>query len=164
MIHDALESAQSDAIKGLHGFARDLWKGELPVYPSMTTSENNGGWGHLMPLWFNPSERPVPFYTLENWALFSLTYRDSFGHSQEIVNLAAREFNIENIVQLVAGTNLLLPILPTTDGKGFFFRHGMLPYLISILWMDEDISNSMLKLHQNGARNFVMNNDLIAKK
>lgn len=164
LIQNALDASQAVAIKALHGFARGLWQGELPVYVSMTTPLENGGWGHLMPLWFKPSERPVPFYTLENWALFSLVYADSFGEDAETVALIDKVFTIENIVRLVAGTNILLPFLPTTDGQGYFFRHGMLPYLISVLWMDEHIKNDMLKLHESGARNFIRRHDLAARE
>lgn len=164
LIREALEESQPLAITALHNFARNLWKGQLPVYVSMTTPASNGGWGHLMPLWFKPAERPVPFYTLENWTLFAMVYRYSFGQNKEIAAIADKVFTVENIVRFVAGNNLLLPFLPSTDGQGYFFRHGMLPYLLSILWQDDDVKSDLLKLHQSGARKFIQKNNLLAEK
>lgn len=164
LIQAALEDSQPLAITALHNFARNLWNGQLPVYVSMTTPVSNGGWGHLMPLWFKPAERPVPFYTLENWTVFAMVYRNSFGRSEEIGVIADRTFTVENIVRLVAGNNLLLPFLPSTDGQGYFFRHGMLPYLLSILWQDDDVKSDLIKLHQIGARTFIRKHGLAEKK
>jgi hypothetical protein len=112
-----------------------LWRGELAVYPVMTTPQENGGWGHLMPFWFKPQERPVPFYTLNNWALFALVYAHSFGPSNEARRLVEQVFTVENVVQVVVGTNLQLPFLPTTQGRGSFFRQGMFPFLLSMFFV-----------------------------
>ena len=91
---------------------RHLWRGELAVYPVMITPQENGGWGHLMPFWFKPQDRPVPFYTLDNWALFALVYAHSFGPSTKARELVEQVFTVENVVQVVVGTNLQLPFCP----------------------------------------------------
>lgn len=132
-----------------------LWRGELPVYLVMTTPAENGGWGHLMPFWFKPQDRPIPFYLLNNWALFALVYAHSFGPSDEAGQLVKQLFTVENVVRVVVGTNLQLPFLPTTQGQGSFFRQGMLPFLLSILWLDEEICRGWLRLHQLGAQRFI---------
>ena len=132
-----------------------LWHGGLPVYPVMTTAPQNGGWGHLMPFWFKPQERPIPFYALDNWALFALVYSSSFGHSSEAHSLTEQFFTADNVVRVVVGTNLQLPFLPSTNGKGRFFRNGMLPYLLSILWLDADDRRAWLRLHELGAQRFI---------
>ncbi len=139
---------------------RHLWQGELPVYPVLTSPSQNGGWGHLMPFWFKPQDRPIPFYTLNNWALFALVYAHSFGPSVEARQLVQRFFTIENVVQVVVGTNLQLPFLPTTQGQGSFFRQGMFPFLLSILWLEEDTRRAWLRLHQLGAGCFVDSHNL----
>ncbi len=139
---------------------RYLWRDELPVYPVMTTSDKNGGWGHLMPFWFKPQDRPMPFYTLDNWALFALVYAHSFGPSNEAKELVKQVFTIENVGQVIVGTNLQLPFLPATDGHGSFFRQGMLPFLLSILWLDEDTRQSWLRLHQLGSAHFIKTQNL----
>jgi len=132
-----------------------LWRGELPVYPVMTTPEDNGGWGHLMPVWFKPYERPVPVYVLNNWALFALVYADGFGRSDEARHLVEQTFTVDNLARVVVGTNLLIPFLPSTQGKGVFLRHGMLPYLLSILWLEQDARRAWLRLHELGAARFI---------
>jgi hypothetical protein len=130
----------------------------------MTEPESNGGWGHLMPLWFKPHERPIPFNTLENWGLFALVYSHSFGKDEEVLALVDEVFTVENLVRVVAGNNLLLPFLPTTEGQGYFFRHGMLPYLVSILWLEEDIRSNWLRLHELGAQQFMSEHNLAAQE
>jgi hypothetical protein len=137
-----------------------LWRGELAAYPVMTTPQENGGWGHLMPFWFKPQERPVPFYTLNNWALFALVYAHSFGPSNEARRLVEQIFTVENVVQVVVGTNLQLPFLPTTQGRGSFFRQGMFPFLLSMLWLEEDVGQRWLRLHQLGAQHFIERENL----
>lgn len=134
---------------------RHLWRGELPVYPVMTTPQNNGGWGHLMPVWFKPQERPIPFYALQNWGVFALAYARSFGDSEEARQLAAQFFTVENVVRVVVGTNLQLPFLPGTQGRGRFFRHGMLPFTLSILWLEEAARDAWFRLHELSARRFI---------
>ncbi len=139
---------------------RHLWRGELPVYPVMTTPQDNGGWGHLMPLWFKPQERPIPFYAMNNWALFALVYAHSFGPSDEARQLVQQIFTVENLVRVVVGTNLQLPFLPTTQGRGRFFRNGMLPFLLSILWLDQETRRAWLRLHKLGGQRFVVRQGL----
>lgn len=134
---------------------RHLWRGELPVYPVLTTPQENGGWGHLMPFWFKPQERPIPFYALDNWALFALVYAHSFGPSAEAQRLIRQTFTVDNVVQVVVGTNLQLPFLPTTQGRGRFFRQGMLPFLLSILWLEDEARQAWLRLHELGAQRFI---------
>lgn len=134
---------------------RHLWRDELPVYPIITTPAENGGWGHLMPFWFKPQERPIPFYTLDNWALFALVYANSFGPSEEAGQLVRQAFSVENVVQVVVGTNLQLPFLPSTQGRGRFFRHGMLPFLLSMLWLEAETRLAWLRLHELGAQRFI---------
>lgn len=143
---------------------RHLWRGELPVYPVMTTPQDNGGWGHLMPLWFRPQERPIPFYALDNWALFALVYAHSFGPSDESKQLVKEAFTVENLVRVVVGTNLQLPFLPTTQGRGRFFRNGMLPFLLSILWLDGKTRRAWLRLHQLGAQRFINEQSLASSE
>jgi hypothetical protein len=137
-----------------------VWRGELPVYPVTTTPEDNGGWGHLMPVWFKPYERPVPVYALNDWALFALVYAGSFGPSDEARRLVEQAFTADNLARVVVGTNLLIPFLPTTQGKGVFLRHGMLPFLLSILWLEEDARRAWLRLHELGAARFIATSGL----
>ena len=149
------------AIEALSVYSlQHLWHGELPVYPVMTTPEDTGGWGHLMPVWFKPYERPVPVYVLNNWALFALVYADSFGPSDEARRLVEQAFTVDNLARVVVGTNVLIPFLPTTQGKGLFLRHGMLPFLLSILWLEEDTRQAWLRLHELGAARFVARSGL----
>lgn len=143
---------------------RHLWRGELPVYVVMTTPADNGGWGHLMPVWFKPHERPIPFHALDNWALFALVFAGSFGSSAEAKALVDRVFTVENLVRVVVGTNLQFPFLPGTQGRGRFFRHGMLPFLLSVLWLDEDARRSWLRLCELGAQRFIDAHHLAARE
>lgn len=146
---------------GVHA-ERYMWQAELPVYPVMTTAEKNGGWGQLMPFWFKPQDRPIPYYTLDNWALFALTYAHSFGPSAEAQALVERFFTVETVTQVVVGTNLQLPFLPTTQGRGRFLRNGMLPFLLAILWLEDETRQAWLRLHQLGAAHFIEAQDLAA--
>jgi len=152
----SLSACEPLAIEALSIYAqRHLWQDALPYFSVMTTPVENGGWGHLLPMWFKPHERPVPFYSLDNWALFALYYAQSFGPSPEAAGLLDTFFSVESLVQVVAGSNLLLPFLPSTQGTGVFFRHGMLPYLLSVLWLDKDHTEAWLRLHELGAERFI---------
>lgn len=146
----ALAWAQPLAMEalGIHTQRQTLVEGELPAYIVMTTPETNGGWGELMPLWFKPYERPVPLYCLDNWALFALLYRSAFGDAD------AAAFNIENLARVVVGADLLIPFLPGTDGAGRFLRHGTLPILLAILWLEPETREAWLAMHERGARSF----------
>ena len=151
MAQAALAWAQPLAMEalGIHTQRQTLVEGELPAYIVMTTPETNGGWGELMPIWFKPYERPVPLYCLDNWTLFALLYRSSFGEEAN-----AETFNIENLLRVVIGADLLIPFLPSTDGAGRFLRHGAMPILLSILWLEPDVREAWLAMHERGARKF----------
>lgn len=137
------------AALGIHAQRQTLVDGELPAYVVMTAPETNGGWGELMPVWFKPYERPVPFYCLDNWALFALLYRSAFGPDADL-----SAFRVENLVRVVVGADLLIPFLPGADGAGRFLRHGALPILVSILWLEPETRDAWLALHRLGARRF----------
>jgi hypothetical protein len=134
---------------GIHTQRQTLVEGELPAYIVITTPETNGGWGELMPVWFKPYERPVPLYCLDNWAMFASLYRSSFSEEAHV-----ETFNVENLLRVVVGADLLIPFLPGTDGAGRFLRHGALPILLSILWLEPDVREAWLAMHELGARKF----------
>ena len=153
----ALSWAQPLAMEalGIHTQRQTLVEGELPAYIVMTTPETNGGWGELMPVWFKPYERPVPLYCLDNWALFALLYRSAFGAEMD-----AAAFTVENLVRVVIGADLLIPFLPSTDGAGHFLRHGALPVLLAILWLEPEGRAAWLALLEGGARTFAAANNV----
>ncbi|MEW5957025.1 MAG: hypothetical protein AB1801_04830 [Chloroflexota bacterium] len=163
LLRRSIAACEPLVIEALSVFAQPhLWRGELPVYGVLTTPQENGGWGHLMPLWFKPQDRPAPIYALNNWALFALVYAHSFGASATARRLVQQVFTLENIVRIVVGTNLQLPFLPTTQGHGSFFRQGMLPFLLSILWLTEESRRAWLHLHELGAQHFIASHNLAA--
>lgn len=161
LIRRSIAACEPLVIEALSVFAQPhLWRGELPIYPVLTTPQENGGWGHLMPVWFKPQDRPVPVYALNNWALFALVYAHSFGSSDKTRQLVQQVFTLENVVRVVVGTNLQLPFLPTTQGHGSFFRQGMLPFLLSILWLEEETRRAWFHLHELGAQHFIAGHNL----
>jgi hypothetical protein len=131
---------------GLYAQRQTLIDGELPAYIVMTSPETNGGWGELMPVWFKAYERPVPLHCLDNWALFAALYRASFGPGE------LDSFTGGSLLRVVLGADLLMPFLPGTDGAGRFVRHGMLPPLLSILWLEPPVRDAWLGLHVRGAQ------------
>lgn len=131
---------------GLHAQRQTLIDGELPAYIVMTSPETNGGWGELMPVWFKAYERPVPLHCLDNWALFAALYRASLGPG------GLDSFTCGTLLRVVLGADLLMPFLPGTDGAGRFVRHGMLPLLLSILWLEPPVRDAWLGLHVRGAQ------------
>ena len=153
----ALAWAQPLAMEalGIHTQRQTLVEGELPAYVVLTTPETNGGWGELMPVWFKAYERPVPLYCLDNWVLFALLYRSACGPDVDVST-----FTVENLVRVVVGADLLIPFLPGTDGAGRFLRHGALPILLAILWLEPEARNAWLAMHDCGARHFAVENDL----
>jgi hypothetical protein len=134
---------------GIHTQRQTLVEGELPAYVVMTRPETNGGWGELMPVWFKPYERPVPLYCLDNWGLFASLYDSAFGLEAD-----RSAFSVDNLVRVVVGADLLIPFLPGTDGVGRFLRHGALPILLAILWLEPQARDAWLALHISGARTF----------
>ncbi|MBI3242583.1 MAG: hypothetical protein HYZ49_09860 [Chloroflexi bacterium] len=153
----ALNWAQPLAMEtlGVHTQRQTLVEGELPAYLVMTTPETNGGWSELMPLWFKPYERPVPLHCLDNWALFALLYRSAFGSDAD-----TPAFAVENLARVIIGADLLIPFLPGTDGAGRFLRHGALPILLAILWLESEVRDAWLALHECGGQIFVAENNL----
>jgi hypothetical protein len=149
LAQSALSWAQPLAMEalGIHTQRQTLVDGELPAYIVMTTPETNGGWSELMPLWFKPYERPVPLYCLDNWALFALLYRSAFGPDAD-----TSAFTSETLLRVVIGADLLIPFLPGTDGAGRFLRHGALPMLLAILWLEPRACAAWLAMHECGAR------------
>jgi hypothetical protein len=160
LAQSALAWAQPLALEalGIHARRQALFDGELPAYIVMTTPETNGGWGEFMPVWFKPYERPVPLYCLDNWALFALFYRSAFGPDMDETDGAA--FSITNLVRVVLGADLLIPFLPGTDGAGRFLRHGALPVLLASLWLEPEVREAWLRLHNRGAHRFAVENGL----
>ncbi len=147
----ALNWAQPLAMEalGIHTQRQTLVDGELPAYIVMTTPETNGGWSELMPVWFKPYERPVPIYCLDNWALFALFYHSAFGEADRPA------LTVDSLVRVVVGADLLIPFLPSTDGAGRFLRHGALPILLAILWLEPEARDQWLALHSVGAKRFI---------
>ena len=147
----ALAWAQPLAMEalGIHTQRQTLVEGELPAYIVMTRPETNGGWGELMPVWFKPYERPVPLYCLDNWGLFASLYSSAFGLETD-----HPAFTVENLVRVVVGADLLIPFLPGTDGVGRFLRHGALPMLLAILWLEPEARDAWLAMHMMGAQAF----------
>lgn len=123
-----------------------LWDGWLPVHPVMTTPHTNGGWGELMPVWFKPYERPVPFYCLDNWTLFAWLYSEAFGPGAD-----TGHFTIENLTRVIVASNLLIAFLPSTQGAGGFLRQGALTVLLGILWLEPPARDAWLAMHAAGA-------------
>ncbi len=144
----ALSWAQPLAMEalGIHTQRQTLVEGELPAYIVMTRPETNGGWGELMPVWFKPYERPVPLYCLDNWGLFASLYSSAFGLETD-----HPAFTVENLVRVVVGADLLIPFLPGTDGVGRFLRHGALPMLLAMLWLEPNSRDAWLAMHRTGA-------------
>ena len=157
LVQSALSWAQPLAMEalGIHTQRQTLVEGELPAYGVMTTPPTNGGWGELMPVWFKPYERPVPLYCLDNWALFALLYRSAF-----CPQAGASAFTVENLVRVVVGADLLIPFLPGTDGAGRFLRHGALPVLLAILWLEPETRAAWLAMHAHGADTFALERHL----
>ena len=153
----ALSWAQPLAMEalGIHTQRQTLVEGELPAYAVMTTPETNGGWSEFMPVWFKPYERPVPLYCLDNWALFALLYRSAFGPGAD-----TSAFTVETLVRVIIGADLLIPFLPGTDGAGRFLRHGALPVLLAILWLEPETRDAWLAMHECGAREFAAEHHL----
>lgn len=156
MAQAALDWAQPLAMEalGIHIQRQTLIDGELPAYLVTTTAETNGGWAELMPLWFKPYERPVPLHCLDNWALFALLYRSAFGDAE------TPAFTVPNLVRVIVGADLLIPFLPGTDGTGRFLRHGALPVLLAILWLEPETRDQWLAMHTAGAKCFAETNGI----
>ena len=153
----ALTWAQPLAMEalGIQTRRQTLVEGELPAYLVMTTPESHGGWGELMPVWFKAYERPVPLYCLDNWALFAGLYRSAFGPDADL-----SAFTLENLSRVVISADLLIPFLPGTDGAGRFLRHGVLPLLLAILWLEPATRDAWLMMHACGAQIFAAENNL----
>src|SRR3990172_12591966 len=157
LVQSALSWAQPLAMEalGIHTQRQTLVEGELPAYAVMTTPETNGWWSEFMPVWFKPYERPVPLYCLDNWALFALLYRSAFGPGAD-----PSAFTVETLARVIIGAALLIPFLPGTDGAGRFLRHGALPVLLAILWLEPETRAAWLAMHAHGADTFALEHHL----
>jgi hypothetical protein len=144
----ALAGVQQPAIEalGVQAVRHVLWEGQLPAHIVMSSAEE-AGWGELMPMWFHPSDRPVPLFCLDHWALFAGLYRTAFGEGVD-----DRSFTVESLLRVMTGSSLLIPFLPGTQGTGRFLQNGALTVLLGILWLDQPARDGWLEFHASGAR------------
>lgn len=139
---------------GAHALRDNLGMGEkLHFIPVMTSASDNGGWGELMPVWFKPYERPLPIFILDNWAMIAAVWQGWLGD-------VGPEFNIENLLKIFLGGDLLIPFLPEVQGSGHFLRQGTLPMLLSILWLEPEVRNAFIAYNRIGAHRFAEAYDL----
>lgn len=139
---------------GVHAHRDGLGMGEkLQYIPAMTSAADNGGWGELMPAWFKPYERPLPIFILDNWALTACIWQSWFGN-------VGPEFNVENLLKIFLGGDLLIPFLPQVQGGGYFLRHGAFTMLLGVLWLEPASRDAFLAYNSRGARRFAEAYDL----
>jgi len=119
----------------------------LHYIPLMTSASNNGGWGELMPVWFKPYERPLPIFILDNWAMFALLWQ----HWLDDVGPA---FNVENVLKIFLGGDLLIPFLPQVQEGGHFLRNGAFPILQAIRWLEPEVRDTFMASIRHGAQRF----------
>ena len=141
------EPLARDAL-GVHSERDQLQMGEgLHYIPVLTTPEENGGWGELMPVWFKPYERPLPIFILNNWAMFALLWQYWLGD-------IGPAFNRENLLKIFLGGDLLIPFLPKIQGGGSFLRQGSFTMLLGLLWLDPPDIDSFMAGIKHGASRF----------
>lgn len=133
---------------GVHAQRDQMDMGEALQYiPVLTTAETNGGWGELMPVWFHPYERPLPIFILDNWAMLALLWKNWLGN-------VGSEYNIENLLKIFIGGDLLIPFLPKVQGGGSFLRHGTFTILLGLLWLEPESQNAFWQSIETGANSF----------
>lgn len=133
---------------GVHALRDNLDMGEkLQYIPVMTSVTNNGGWGELMPVWFKPYERPLPIFILDNWAMTALVWQYWLGDVGPV-------FNVENLLKIFLGGDLLIPFLPKVQSSGHFLRHGAFTTLLGVLWLEPETREAFLAYNSNGAKRF----------
>ncbi len=133
---------------GVHALRDNLDLGEkLQFIPVMTSASDNGGWGELMPVWFKPYERPLPIFILDNWAMIASVWQYWIGD-------VSPEYNVENLLKIFLGGDLLIPFMPQVQGGGNFLRHGALTMLLGILWLEPEARDAFISFSRNGAQRF----------
>jgi hypothetical protein len=133
---------------GIHAQRDQMDMGErLQYIPVMTTAVDNGGWGELMPVWFKPYERPLPIYILDNWALLALLWQQWLGD-------VGPAYNVQNLLKIFVGSDLLIPFLPKVERGGHFLRHGAFTILLGILWLDPGDRQEFMTHVAAGANQF----------
>jgi hypothetical protein len=139
---------------GAHAQRDQMEMGDgLQTYIVLTSAEDNGGWGELMPVWFKPYERPLPLFILDNWAMVALLWQQWLGE-------IGSAFNIENLLKIFVGGDLLIPFLPKTQGGGGFLQHGAFPIFLAILWLEDEDRNRFMQAIASGARRFADSHSL----
>lgn len=133
---------------GAHAKRDQMELGEgLQLIPTLTSPDNNGGWGELMPVWFKPYERPLPIFILNNWAMPALCLR-------YWMNTTDPAFNVENLLTLFVGSSVLIPFLPAAQRGGAFLRHGALTLLFGLLWIPQEDREAVVSALKAGGRRF----------
>ena len=120
---------------------------QIPILPMLTTPEDNGGWGELMPVWFKPYERPLPIFILNNWAMTALALQHWLGE-------IGPAFNVENLLKVFGGSSILIPFMPAVERGGQFLRHGALTVLLGFLWLPANDREAFLPALAAGGRRF----------
>lgn len=139
---------QARQVLGVHAQRDQMEMGEqLQTIPIITTAGDNGGWGELMPVWFKPYERPVPFFILDNWALFALSWQQWLGDVGPV-------YNSETLLQIFLGGDLLIPFLPKVQGGGNFLRHGAFTIFLALLWQEPSARQTLMEAIRAGANRF----------
>lgn len=147
---DTVAWAEPLARQALGAYARrdgqELGEG-LPLIARLTTPEDNGGWGELMPVWFKPYERPLPIFILNNWAMTALMLQAWMGD-------CGPAFGVENLLRILIGSSVLIPFMPATQRGGHFLRHGALTVLLGLLWLPTADRDAWLIGLRAGGRRF----------
>ncbi len=63
-------------------------------------------------------------------------------------------YNIENLVRIFVGGDVLLPLMPPTQRNGQFLRHGALTVLLGLLWLDPLDREAFVSALSKGGRRF----------
>ena len=133
---------------GIHAQRDQMDMGDTLHYiPVLTTAKNNGGWGELMPVWFKPYERPLPIYILDNWAMLAILWQHWLGE-------IGSAYNIQNLLKIFVGSDLLIPFLPKVQRGGHFLRHGAFTILLGILWLEAEERQEFITQIAAGAERF----------
>lgn len=142
---------------GVHAQRDQMDMGErLQYIPVLTTAETNGGWGELMPVWFRPYERPLPIFILDNWSMLALLWQTWLGE-------IGPAYNIENLLKIFVGSDLLIPFLPKVQGDGCFLRHGAFAIFLGLLWLEPKSRQAFWRAIERGAASFANSHNLRQK-
>ena len=146
---------------------KHLVDGRLPIKMELVTTQpsaDRGRNGHLMPCWFDATQRPVPMYVLDNWAFYMGAWKASVYAQRADIERVNAAMRLEDRLKVAIGNDTVQPFVPDPPAGTYrWHRHHALLLFTGTAWLPEERQREWFWLYDLGARNLCRREGLAGK-